>query len=107
MDQQQVLNAQPNNNNVNAVRIRIPPFSKTDPQLWFLQLEAQFALCNIVTDLTKFNTVVGNVDANFPDPVKDIIRNPPANNKYETIKNRLTNKYQESDQIKIKTLLNE
>lgn len=122
MDQQQVdgaanlpvPNAQPNalpnaqpNNNVNSVRIRVPPFWKNDPQLWFLQLEAQFALCNIVADLTKFNTVVGNVEAAFLDPVKDIIRTPPANNKYETIKTRLTTKFKESDNSKIKTLLTE
>lgn len=104
--QQALLNAQPNNN-VNSVKIRVPPFWKNDPQLWFLQLEAQFALCNIVSDLTKFNTVVGNVDPTFLDPVKDIIRNPPANNKYRTIKERLTQKFEESDHTKIKTLLNE
>lgn len=122
MDQQQqvdgapipVPNVQPNalpnaqpNNNVNAVRIRVPPFWKNDPQLWFLQLEAQFALSNIVSDLTKFNTVVGNVEPSFLDPVKDIIRNPPANNRYETIKTRLTKKFEESDNSKIKILLNE
>lgn len=118
MDQQQIdgapipvpnlvqPNAQPNNN-VNAVKIRVPPFWKNDPQLWFLQLEAQFALSNIVSDLTKFNTVVGNVEPSFLDPVKDIIRNPPANNRYETIKTRLTKKFEESDNNKIKTLLNE
>lgn len=99
-------NAQPNNN-VNAVKIRVPPFWKNDPQLWFLQLEAQFALSNIVADLTKYNTVVGNVEASFLDPVKDIIRNPPANNRYETIKNRLTKKFEESDNTKIKTLLSD
>lgn len=99
-------NAQPNNN-VNAVKIRVPPFWKNDPQLWFLQLEAQFALSNIVSDLTKYNTVVGNVEPNFLDAVKDIIRNPPANNRYETIKTRLTNNFEESDHNKIKTLLTE
>lgn len=122
MDQQQVdgapilpvPNVQPNasqhaqaNNNINAVKIRVPPFWKNDPQLWFLQLEAQFTLCNIVSDLTKFNTVVGNVEAHFLDPVKDLIRNPPANNRYETIKTRLTTKFEESDSTKIRTLLNE
>lgn len=98
--------AQPNNN-VNAVKIRVPPFWKNDPQLWFLQLEAQFALSNIVSDLTKFNTVVGNIEPNFLDSVKDIIRNPPANNRYETIKTRLTKNFEESDNNKIKSLLTE
>ena len=95
------------NHNINAVKIRVPPFWKNDPELWFLQIEAQFSICNITNDNTKFNTVIGNVDANFLDSVKDIIRNPPANNRYETIKQRLTATFQESDNNKIKTLLNE
>lgn len=95
------------NQNINTVKIRVPPFWKNDPELWFLQIEAQFALCNITTDLLKYNTVVGNVDPNILDPVKDIIRTPPANNKYQTIKDRLIKKYTESDNTKIKTLLTE
>lgn len=110
-DGQPILpNAQPNINipahAINHVKIRVPPFWKQDPQLWFLQLEAQFANANIATDLTKFNTIVGNVDCDILTCVSDIIRNPPANNRYETIKTRLTKEFEETDNKKIKTLLN-
>lgn len=101
-----VPNAQPNNNAaINHVRIRVPPFWKQDPQLWFLQLEAQFANSNIVTDLTKFNTIVGNVESDILSSVSDIIRNPPAINCYETIKTRLIAQFQTSDNSKLKHLL--
>lgn len=97
-----VPNAQPN---INQVRVRVPPFWKQDPDLWFIQLEAQFTTSNIVTDLTKYNTVVGNVESGILSRVSDILRNPPANNKYDTIKNRLINVFQTSDTKKLKTLL--
>lgn len=101
-----IVNAQPNNNAaINHVRIRVPPFWKQDPQLWFLQLEAQFANSNIVTDLTKFNTIVGNVESDILSSVSDIIRNPPAINCYETIKTRLIAQFQISDNSKLKNLL--
>lgn len=109
-DQPILPNAQPNNNvpaniAINHVKIRIPPFWKQDPQLWFLQLEAQFVNSNIIADLTKFNTIVGNLESDILSSVSDIIRNPPANNRYETIKDRLIAQFQISDNTKLKNLL--
>lgn len=101
-------NAQPNNNiAINAVRIRVPPFWKQDPQLWFFQLEAQFATSNINTQKTKFDTVVGNVESDILSKVSDIIRNPPANNCYDAIKERLISTFEVSENTKIKKLLND
>lgn len=92
---------------IQQVKIRLPPFWKQDPHLWFLQIEAQFTTSNIVADLTKFNTIVGNVDCDILTFVKDIIHNPPANNKYECIKTRLTAKFTASDNTKLKSLFND
>lgn len=101
----QANNALPANNAVNHVRIRIPPFWKQDPELWFFQLEAQFATSNIVAQLTKFNTVIGNIETDILSSVSDIIRNPPANNCYDTIKERLISQFRVPDNTKLKNLL--
>lgn len=38
-----------------AVWFRVTPLWQRNPEAWFLQLEAQFALVGITTDATKFN----------------------------------------------------
>jgi len=40
---------------VNRISIKVPPFWKVDPKLWFIQLEAQFELAHITVDQTKYN----------------------------------------------------
>ena len=96
MDNQQVdgdniqHNVAPNqpmlNNSVNRIQIREPPFWKQNPQLWFRQIEAQFANSNIINDLTKFNTIVGVIESDILASVSDIVLNPPQANLYDTIK---------------------
>ena len=56
VDGQNILAA--NNNlqgKVNTVQIKIPPFWKADPDLWFLQIEAQLTTAGIRSDLSKYN----------------------------------------------------
>lgn len=121
-DQQQVVipNAQQNNDNaqqyngnaqqnnvVNRIQVRVPPFWKQNPQLWFRQLEAQFANSNIINDLTKFNTIVGVIESDILSTVSDIVLDPPAVNMYNTIKQRLIQQYAETDTKKIRNLLTE
>ncbi len=100
---------QPNfgNNAVNRIQVRVPPFWKQNPQLWFKQLEAQFANSNIVNDLTKFNTIVGVVESDILSTVSDLVLNPPPHHMYRAIKLRLIKEFTESDNKKLSSLLNE
>lgn len=100
-------NVPPINNNVNRIQVRVPPFWKVNPQLWFKQLEAQFTNSGIVNDLTKYNTIIGVVESDILSSVSDIVLNPPAINLYETLKARLIHQFTESDNKKLKCLLNE
>ncbi len=96
-----------NNASVSRIQVRVPPFWKQNHQLWFRQLEAQFANSNIVSDLTKFNTIVGVVESDILSSVSDIVLNPPAANMYEAIENRLIKEFANSDNKKIKSLLHD
>ncbi|GBO17973.1 hypothetical protein AVEN_84337-1 [Araneus ventricosus] len=73
------------------VAFRAPKFWETDFDLWFLQLESQFKLSSISTDETKFHTVVAALDSKILSCVSDIVRNPPADNKYDALKTRILN----------------
>lgn len=107
LDGQPILNDVPQNERVNTVQIKIPPFWKADPALWFIQIEAQFATANIRADLSKYNQIVGKLDPDTLTAVSDIVKNPPAQNKYQALKNRLTNDFKESDRKKLKTLFSD
>ena len=94
-------------NELSRVALKAPPFWKPDPNLWFYQLEAQFRNNRITLDQTKFDAVVGSVDAEILSQVIDIIRNPPATEKYETLKKRIVSVFADSENLQIRKLLNE
>ncbi|XP_067121516.1 uncharacterized protein [Centruroides vittatus] len=87
------------------VAIRPLPFWKSNPSLWFAQLEAQFSISNITADDTKFKHVVAAVEPEILNSVHDLILNPPEQNKFATLKARLIDIYAESESSKIRTLL--
>lgn len=74
---------------VYRVGVRIPPFWPEEPEVWFAQVESQFVLSNITSDLTKFHFVTGQLDQEYARIVKDIIITPPSNNKYDKLKAEL------------------
>lgn len=87
------------------VSVKLPPFWKTSPALWFLRLESQFALANITSDLTKFNNVISCLDSDVLNSVSDILMKPPTTGKYDALKQRLISIHSESETSKIRTLL--
>lgn len=87
------------------VGIRVPPFWPEEPELWFAQIEGQFALSNITADTTKFYYVTSNLDPQHSKEVKDIIMTPPATNKYDKLKEELIKRLTASRERKIQQLL--
>lgn len=94
-----------NSGQVSYVGVKPPPFWKTNPSLWFIRLEAQFSLAKITSETTKFNHVVAAVEADVLTSVSDIIVNPPEEQPYEALKKRLIESHSESEESKIRTLL--
>lgn len=71
---------------VAAVGVKVPPFWPHKPTLWFVNLEAQFALANITADSTRYAHLISCLDAKHATEVEDIITNPPSAGKYEKLK---------------------
>lgn len=92
---------------VNRVSVKVPPFWKNNPQIWFTQLESQFVNAGITADKTKYHTVVGNIETEILSQVSDIIISPPSDSAYDVLKNRLISVYADSEERKIKKLLQE
>lgn len=87
------------------VGIRIPPFWPEEPEIWFAQVEGQFAISNITLDVTKFNYVIGQLGQQFSKEVKDIIISPPLTDKYEKLKTELIKRLSASREKQVQQLL--
>lgn len=86
---------------------KLPPFWTHNPKLWFVQIEAVFTLAGITRDETKFQYVVANLDPQISEYVSHIIFNPPPNvTQYAAIKEALLGAFGESDELRIRKLLN-
>lgn len=92
---------------VAAAAIKLPPFWKNNPALWFCQVESQFDIAGIRTDVTKFNYIVGKMESNVLSQVSDIILNRPQADLYTTLKNRILQCFTESAESKFKRLIDE
>jgi hypothetical protein len=88
---------------VNSYRVpKIPPFWSNDPETWFISVESSFRVARISDDTTKFHTIVANADTSILTHIKDIIRNPPAEGKYDTLKKRLLNSFETSQDARLR-----
>jgi hypothetical protein len=90
---------------VSRVSLKIPPFWKSNPALWFKQLESQFINCGIVQHSTKYHAVVAAIESNILSEVSDIIMKTPENNMYEKLKTTMINRFSEPETTKLKKLL--
>lgn len=64
---------------------RPPGFWKNEPELWFAQLEARFALAGVYSDHKKFNFATVALGKHVV-LVKDLMKRHPSMLKYETLK---------------------
>lgn len=69
--------------------VKLPPFWRNNPELWFFQVEAQFTTRRITADNSKYSHVVSGLDVEPLKQVLDIIKNPPAQDKYIFLKEKL------------------
>lgn len=88
-----------------TVAVKLPEFWKNDPDMWFAQAEAQFALANVTKDETRFYHIVAKVDQTVICHIADLVANPPATEKYKAVKERLIVRFSLSPQAKLERLL--
>lgn len=89
---------------LHKVSIKIPPFWIDRPEIWFYQVEAQFKINGIVSEDTKFNYLVSQLEPKFVENIWDIVMNE-SNAKYSESKTRLLDLFKESESTRIKRLI--
>ena len=77
----------------NAVSLKLPTFWTSQPQVWFAQAEAQFAIRKITADETKYYYVLSALDQDTATRLLDLISNPLREDKYKALKERLVDTF--------------
>ena len=90
----------------NGIAVKLPDFWTTNPEIWFRQAKAQFALRHVVSEETKYYYVLAALDQNTAQRLLDLLSNPPAANKYTAIKQRLLSTFALSETDRAAKLLN-
>lgn len=100
------------NNNVNAVALKLPPFWTSLPGHWFVQVESQFNLRQVVTERTKYDYVLAALPQEAVASVYDVIQqisdanaDNPINDPYTRIKKALIDRHTLSEAKRIEVLL--
>jgi hypothetical protein len=70
----------------NAVAIKLPPFYKSNPTMWFRQVEAQFDIRRITEDKTKFAYLLSALPADIAELMESAIENATGDDKYNSLK---------------------
>lgn len=91
---------------VDKVSVKLPPFWKDKPEIWFCQAEAQFELAGISKEATKFNYLVAQLDLQVVENIYDLVSSEDER-KYTTAKERLLKLFRESEERQIKKLVSD
>lgn len=87
-----------------SIQLKLPPFWPADPELWFAQVEAQFACRRIVSQRSRFDYVVSSLSPEYAAEVRDLLLRPPTDDPYSTLKTQLIKRTTASEQRKLQLL---
>lgn len=88
-----------------VVSVKLPEFWKAEPEMWFAQAEAQFILANVTKDDTKFYHIVAKLEQSVICHITDLVSNPPEQDKYKKIKERLISRFAMTPETRLERLL--
>ena len=80
------LGRQPQRRSTNLPKFRIATFYATDVELWFNQIETQFALHQINDDDERYSLTCAALSGEVASDVRDVLLQPFRSHKYESLK---------------------
>ena len=99
----------PERPSVPAVTAKLPTFYEHNPQGWFINAEAQFALANIVNERTKFYHAVAALSASSSEEIQHFLETECSSSNdtpYSRLKDELLKVYGQRKTSKMSELMN-
>ena len=84
--------------------IRLPPFSMSNPRLWFAQVEAHYRAHRIRSQSVMYSYVVTALTPEIAEEVEDFITDMPEKDPYNTLKDAVISRTAVSDQRRLDEL---
>ena len=81
-----------------GVILKLPPFWRADPQIWFAQAEGQFEMLNITREVTMYSHVITVFQPDIAQEVHDLLIERPKDKPYTTLKEQLIQRTTASEQ---------
>ena len=88
--------------NVAAVATRLPSFWPANPQVWFIQAEAQFSRRGITGSKAKYEDIICALPTEYTTEGQDLLIEPPEDNPYKQLKDQLISRIADSEHQKIR-----
>lgn len=85
--------------------VKLQTFWRNRPKLWFASLECEFTAYRVRSDDIKYSAVVRHLDEQTMLAVADVLEQPPERNKYDKLKNTLIERFSDSLEKQLRTLL--
>ncbi|XP_032688866.1 uncharacterized protein LOC116852521 [Odontomachus brunneus] len=84
---------------------RLPPFWRAKPDFWFVQAEAALQLSRVRGDESRYNMVLSMLDPDTLTDIEDVIRSPPATERYQALKQAILSRLTDSADRQLLKLL--
>ncbi|BHF67513.1 hypothetical protein SprV_0301054000 [Sparganum proliferum] len=81
---------------VSTLSFKLPPFTPSNPRVWFRQIEAVFSTSRITSERTRYSYVVQSLPFDVAVDVDDLLDPIPANDPYTQLKNAVIQKVAKS-----------
>ena len=88
-----------------AVSLKLPTFWVQQPEVWFSQAEAQFAIRGIKAEDTRYYYTIAALDQETATRILDLLKNPPTEKAYTALKKRLLETFTSSEYERANKLL--
>ena len=85
---------------------KIPPFWKSEPEAWILQVEASLRVAGITVDRTKVDYLLTSLGSEIVAHIADLLKaDPPIDDLFNRLKERILSIYAISPESRLRTLL--
>lgn len=87
--------------------VKLPPYWPSSLNTWFIQVESQFAINRITSEVTKYNYLVSALPQDVAETLTDILDQPHQTTPFTQLKDAIINRHSLSIERRIKRIISD